>query len=256
MGHGIDPHTHEPSPGDLQKISSAEMIFFHGLHFESRFTPALKETKDSKKVIVNVSDNFPREKLISAGKEEYDPHVWFDIELWKISAKHVKDALSAKFPENKDLYEKNFEKYNKQLDELQEHVKKKVAEIEDSSTKILVTVHDAFSYFARNHGFEVKGLQGVTTETEVSTKDISSLAEFIVKKNIKAIFPEASIQPKVMTAIKDAVREKSKQLKGTAMDIKVGKALLADSIGQLDTEQGTYIGMYKYNVATIVDNLK
>ena len=182
------------------------------------------------------------------GPDAKDPHIWFDVQNWKLAAKVVKDTLVAKDPKHEKDYVANYEAYMKELDAADQYIKDRMKEIPEQS-RVLVTAHDAFHYFARAYGFEVKGLQGVSTATEAGTKDMNDLVQFIVDHKIKAIFVESSVPHKTIEAVQEACKAKG-------WDVAIGGELYSDSLGSPNTEGGTYIGMVKANIDTIVGALK
>lgn len=177
----------------------------------------------------------------------YDSHIWFDVMLWKEASKTLYDEIIKAFPENKELYKNNYSNYEKSLDDLHNYVIAKTQELPQEA-RILVTAHHAFSYFGRAYGFEVKGLQGISTSAEAGTKDVIELADFIVKNKIKAIFVESNVPIKNIEALQEAVKSKG-------FEVKIGGELFSDSLGSSE-ETKTYVGTVKSNIDTIVDALK
>ena len=178
----------------------------------------------------------------------YDPHVWFNIGYFKQFANQVAKILSEKDPENAKKYFENEKVYNLKLIQLEN----KISNIIDTLPKdqrILVTAHDAFNYFGKNYGFEVVGLQGLSTATEAGVQDVQKLAAFIIEKNVKAIFVESSVPKRTIEALQAAVKSKDH-------NVSIGGTLYSDALGNAGTIEGTYIGMFEYNVNTIVNALK
>ena len=175
------------------------------------------------------------------------PHIWFDVTLWKKAAKVVMEAFSLYDPQNARIYKRNAESYLKELDLLQAYIQKKIATLQPER-RVLITAHDAFNYFGRGYGFEVIGLQGISTDSEASVADIRNLSKTITERKIPAIFVETSISPRYMRALQASV-------KARGFDVDIGGSLYSDSMGSLGTEEGTYIGMFKSNVDTVVESL-
>lgn len=247
MAPGVDPHLYKPTAGDIEKIEGAQMVVYNGLHFEGQMVDVLEGLNG--KVVVNASAGLPKEDVLPFADDPIgDPHIWNSSKNWESAAEQVAKGYIDLDPENKEFYEQNLEAYKKELAELKTYIDERVAEIPEES-RVLVTAHDAFSYFARDYGFEVKGIQGISTESEASTKDISDLAEFIVSRHIKAIFSESSVPQKNIDALKEAVEAKGQS-------IVIGGQLFSDSLGDEGTPEGTYIGMMKYNIDTVVNALK
>ena len=249
MGTGVDPHLYKASAGDVDKLAAADMIFYNGLHLEGRITDVLGRLRSRGKVTVGVAERIDGSLLVSP--EEYggyyDPHVWFDVSLWKTAAETVRDSLSLFDPENGALYSRNAEDYIRKLDLLHLYVKERVASLRPER-RVLITAHDAFNYFGRGYGFEVMGLQGMSTDSEASVADIRNLSKIIAERKIPAVFVETSVSPRYMEALRASVRARG-------FDVAVGGSLYSDSMGRPGTEEGTYIGMFRRNVDTIVESL-
>ncbi len=249
MGSGVDPHLYKASAGDVQRLSDADLILYNGLHLESKLAEILQKMGD-RVPTVGVAEVVPKDRLLNVqeGSGEKDPHVWFDVELWTLAAGKIKDALIELDPANKDSYEANYVVYKKKLDALHEHVKSRVEEL-PKKKRILITAHDAFGYFGNAYGFEVKGLQGISTATEAGIKDVQNLAQYITDKQIPAIFIESSVPRRNVEALQAAVKSRG-------FSVKIGGELFSDAMGDAGSKEGTYIGMVEHNVNTIVDALK
>lgn len=246
---GEDPHLYLAKPNDIKKIKEADIVFFHGLHFEGKMIDVLEKKG------VAVSKNFPKDKIGEMdedGNTVVDPHFWFDIGLYKEAVKVVNEELGKLLPEKKEIFNKNTEAYLVKLDELNENNKKLLEEIPEQSRK-LITPHDAFNYFSRAYNIEVKAPQGVSTDSEVSTNDINSTVDFIIKNKVKAIFVESTTDPTRMKKLQEAVRQKGFDVKIVSGE---GKELFSDSLAEEGKDGDTYISMYKHNIKLIVDNLK
>ena len=245
---GVDPHFYNPTPKDVQRLGSAHIIFYNGLHLEAKMTDILAKMSEDT-LTVAVTDAVDRNLLLTPAEYEglYDPHLWFDVELWMQTVGKVRDALSEFDAENTDLYRSNAERYLTKLTELDEYVKSQVEHV-PSQQRVLVTAHDCFNYFGKAYGFEVRGLQGISTATEVGIADVQELATFIAERGISAIFVESSVSPRSLEAVKSAVKSKG-------FDVKIGGVLFTDAMGNEGTPEGTYIGMIRYNINTIVHAL-
>jgi len=249
MGPGIDPHLYKASQGDIKKLQDADIIFYNGLHLEGKMGEVLEKMSEDRPTVA-VTKDIPEKKLIAdpENPNTHDPHVWFDIELWKYAVDTVENELSALDPEHKEEYKQNAEEYKNQLDQLYEESMKKIEEI-DVNSRVLVTAHDAFAYFGRSFGFEVEGLQGLSTDSEYGLKDVQNLIDLLVERNIKAVFIESSISEKSINAVVEGSKERGH-------DVQIGGELFSDAMGEEGTEEGTYIGMFKHNIETIVSALK
>ena len=248
MGPGVDPHLYKPSAGDVQKLSSASLIFFNGLHLESKMGDILAKMSGDTKTVA-VTDAVDRSLLLTPPEFEgqYDPHLWFDVALWMQAVGKVRDALSDFDPDSTVMYWSNAERYLAKLVELHAYVKSQ-AERLPPQQRVLVTAHDAFNYFGKAYGFEVRGLQGISTATEAGIADVQELATFIAERRIPAIFVESSVSSKSLEAVKAAVKAKG-------FDVEIGGELFSDAMGNDGTPEGTYIGMVRHNIDTIVKAL-
>ena len=245
MGPGVDPHLYNPTPKDVQRLGSAHIVFYNGLHLESKVADILAKMSGDT-LTVAVTDGVDRSLLLTPPEYEglYDPHLWFDVKLWMQAVKKVRDALSEYDTDNTVLYKKNAERYLAELTELDEYVKSQGARV-PSQQRVLVTAHDAFNYFGKAYGFEVRGLQGISTATEAGIADVQELATFIAEQHIPAIFVESSVSSRSLEAVKAAVKSKG-------FDVEIGGELFSDAMGSEGTPEGTYIGMVRHNIDTIV----
>lgn len=249
MGPGIDPHVYKPSAGDIIALGDADLILYGGLHLEGRMSETFGKISDSgTKPVIAVSESVPEEHLIVVGEgPTWDPHVWFDVSLWRIVAETITEVLITTFPAHEDAFAENAERYLAQLDELDAWIFEQVGRVPESQ-RVVVTAHDAFSYFGRRYGFEVRGLQGLSTASEAGAGDVQELADFLVEREIRAMFVESSVPPSTIRAVQAASRAQG-------WDVAIGGELYADAMGEEGTRDGTYIGMVRHNVNTIVTAL-
>lgn len=247
MGPGVDPHLYQASAGDVGRINEADIVFYNGLHLEAAMAEVLEETETV--TTVAVADVIDDELLLRPPEFEgqFDPHVWFDVELWKVAVGEVRDALAEFDPDNAETYRSNAEAYLDELTELDEYVAQRVQEI-PADLRVLVTAHDAFNYFGKAYGVDVRGLIGISTASEAGTRDIRDLAEFIAERQIPAIFVESSVPARAIEAVQAAVR-------ANGAEVGIGGELFSDAMGDEGTEEGTYIGMVRHNVDVIADAL-
>jgi manganese/zinc/iron transport system substrate-binding protein len=262
MGPGVDPHQYQASSSDLDKLTTADLVLYGGLHLEAKLGDVLEQLASSGSPVVDTSsgidkrnliyaDNATDEQALNEQEDEggmYDPHIWFDIDLWRDVVTTIKATLSAHDQVHETEYEQNAQRYLAELDELNAYIIRKITELPENA-RYLVSAHDAFNYFGRYTGIEVKGIQGINTSVEAGTSDVSNMASFIVEHKIKAIFVESSVSPKLVQALQEAALAR-----GHKVDI--GGELFSDSTGSIDTPEGTYVGMYKHNIDTIVNALK
>ena len=242
---GVDPHFYNPTPKDVQRFGSADIIFYNGLHLEAKMGDVLGKMSGDK-LTVAVTDGVDRSLLLTPQEYEglYDPHLWFDVKLWMQVVGKVRDVLSEFDVDNTVLYRSNAESYLTKLMELDEYVKSQVERV-PSQQRVLVTAHDCFNYFGKAYGFEVRGLQGISTASEIGIADVKELATFIAERRISAIFVESSVSSQSLEAVKATVKSKG-------FDVKIGGVLFTDAMGSEGTPEGTYIGMIRHNIDTIV----
>lgn len=249
MGAGVDPHLYKASESDVQRLAAADVILFNGLKLEAKMQPIFEKMSRSK-IVVPVAEAISKEHLLDSESYQghFDPHVWFDVLNWKTVVEKVGFVLIQADPDNAAEYQRRMMDYLSQLDELHQMVVKKSQELKPEQ-RVLVTAHDAFRYFGKAYGFDVVGLQGISTDSQAGTADVIRLAEFITKRKIRAIFVESSVPERNIQAVVEAVRARG-------WDVKVGGELFSDAMGDAGTLEGTYMGMIKHNIETIVNGLK
>lgn len=250
MGSGVDPHLFKASEGDVSKLANADIIFYGGLHLEGKLVEVFEKMSRQNIKTIAVSDALDKTTLIASElfPGNYDPHIWFNIDYWIQITQYVADQLSKTDPENKLFYETNAKSYIEKLEVLKKEITATIQTL-PKEKRILVTAHDAFSYFGKAYDFEVVGLQGLSTATEAGVQDVQKLATFIIDKKVKAIFVESSVPKRTIEALQAAVTSKGH-------DVSIGGTLYSDALGNAGSMEGTYIGMFRYNVNTIVNALK
>lgn len=244
MGPGVDPHLYKASAGDVDRMQSADVIIYNGLHLEGAMVE-LFEKMTRYKTTIAVTDGIPEDTLLAPPEFEgqHDPHVWFDVSLWIHAARHVAEQLAVLDTTHAATYQANADSLITKLEQLHQTVSDKVAEIPEDK-RVIITAHDAFNYMGRAYGFEVRGLQGISTATEAGTRDVQDLAAFIVERKIPAIFVESSVPKRAIEALQAAVQDKGFQ-------VEIGGELFSDAMGDSGTFEGTYIGMVTHNIETI-----
>lgn len=250
MGAGIDPHLYKASQGDVKKLDDADIIFYNGLHLEGKMAEMF-EALEQRKPTVAVSSYLKEEQLHAAQDQSlggHDPHIWFNVKLWMSATEVIRDTLVEKDPEHADYYKENAAAYIKELEQLDNYAREQIALIPEKD-RILVTAHDAFGYFGEAYGLTVTGLQGMNTMSEYGSKDVSKLRDYLVENKIKAVFIESSVPKKSIESVIEGARQ-------LGHEVKIGGELYSDAMGDAGTEEGTYIGMVKHNVDTIVAALK
>lgn len=248
MGSGVDPHLYKASEGDVTKLSDADIIFYNGLHLEGKLVEVFEKMKNIKTIAV--ADALDKNTLIGSEyfASNYDPHIWFNLDYWKLATQFVVKTLSEDIPNQKTTFEANGKTYIEKLNTLQTKLKTTIS-ILPKEQRILVTAHDAFNYFGKAFDFEVVGLQGLSTATEAGVQDVQKLAAFIIENNVKSIFVESSVPKRTIEALQAAVKSKNHE-------VTIGGTLYSDALGNADSKEGTFIGMFEHNVNTIVNALK
>ncbi len=248
MGPGIDPHVYKASEGDVIRLAGADLVFYNGLHLEAKMADVFARMR-GRVITAAVGEAVPRERRLSppAFAGAYDPHVWFDVSLWMRAVERVRDTLVELDPAHAARYRDNARAYLAELAALDAYVREQAARV-PRDQRVLITAHDAFNYFGRAYGFDVRGLQGISTATEAGAGDVQDLAEFIAEREIRAIFVESSVSPRMIQAVQEAVRARG-------FDVAIGGQLFSDAMGDPGTPEGTYVGMVRHNVDTIVAGL-
>ncbi len=250
MGPGIDPHLYQASAGDVSLMQKADVVVYNGLHLEGKMGEIFENLSNQGSAVICIEKGLDESSLLAWENDSsiHDPHIWFDVSLWKDAAKTVAIGLTDADPNGKAEYEANLDTYLKELDETDTYIRSRADALAEEQ-RILVTAHDAFQYFGKAYGFEVRGLQGISTDAEAGTADVSELANFIVERQIKAIFVESSVPPKTIEALQAAVKAKG-------FDVSIGGELYSDSLGDAKSGADTYILTVKANIDTIVNALK
>lgn len=249
MGPGVDPHLYKASESDVRRLTGAELILYNGLHLEGKMGDILQKVARVKPV-VEVSKDIPEGQLRQPPefKGLHDPHVWFDVSMWKETLNPIAQEMARLDPEHAGEYEANAAAFGKELDELDAWVKQQIATIPPDQ-RVLVTAHDAFGYFGRRYGMEVIGIQGISTLSEAGLHDVDRVINLILDKKVKAVFIESSVPRRTIEAVQAGVRARGHE---TA----IGGQLFSDSLGAAGTPEGTYVGMVRANVNTIVHALR
>ena len=249
MGPGVDPHLYRASESDITRLESADAVFWNGLHLEAGMSGVLERMGDLGVHSIRVTDDIDRAHLLTPPEFEgaYDPHVWFDLDLWSTAVESIRDALIAMDPEGAAVYRANAAAYIAEIAALDRYVKARAQEVEEQ-VRVLITAHDAFNYFANRYGMQVRGLQGISTESEASTTDVQELARFISERGIPAVFIESSVPDQGVQAVIEAAAARGHT-------VTIGGEIFSDAMGPEGTEEGTYLGMIRHNIDTIVDAL-
>lgn len=248
MGPGVDPHLYKASAGDVARIQGADIVFYSGLHLEAAMGEVFERMQGRVKTVA-VGEAVEPDLLLASDQyaNQHDPHIWFDVTLWQAAAERARDALIELDPSSAAIYRANAERYLGELTQLHAYVQEQAARV-PAEQRVLITAHDAFRYFGRAYGFEVRGLQGISTAAEAGTADVQALADFIAERRIRAIFVESSVPQRTIEAVQAAVAARG-------FEVRIGGELFSDAMGTPGTPEGTYVGMVRHNIDTIVGAL-
>lgn len=249
MGPGIDPHLYKPVESDILKIASADIIFYNGLHLEAKMGE-LFEILAKHQTTIAVTQDIPTHLLLPVMGYQtiYDPHIWFDISLWMNAVETVYQTLIVKIPEHADLYRQNKINYLQRLETALQQSQQMMSTI-PIEKRVLITAHDAFSYFGRLYECKVVALQGISTESSPGAYDVQEIIQLIYTQKIPAIFIESSIPIKNILAIQEGVA-------AYGYHVNLGGQLYSDALGCKGSQGATYIDMIMHNMQTIVSALQ
>ncbi|MCB5173596.1 metal ABC transporter solute-binding protein, Zn/Mn family [Microvirga lenta] len=244
MGPGVDPHSYRQTRTDIVAMINADLVLWHGLYLEAQMEDFMRDL-GRKRAVVAVAEALPKEKLQAHDDyaNKFDPHVWMNPDLWSHVVIAVRDALIAARPEAKATFEANAEAHLKDLAELAAYAKKVLASV-PAESRVLLTAHDAFNYFGAAYGFEVLGIQGISTESEAGLSRISELVDMLVSRKVRAVFVESSVSDRNIRALVEGAAARGHK-------VIVGGELFSDAMGENGTYEGTYLGMIDHNATTI-----
>lgn len=247
MGAGVDPHLYSATPADVTALNQADIVFYSGLHLEGKLAELL-ERMGERKPTVAVAEVIAEDNIRRDEHGAPDPHVWFDVVLWSIAGGAVEDALIKFDPAHAEDYQKHSAEYQTTLAVLNVDVANELANI-PKEQRVLVTAHDAFHYFGDAYDVEVRAIQGISTDSEAGVRQVKELVDFLVEKKIKAVFVETSVS-------EENIRSLVEGCQARGHDVKIGGTLFSDAMGDDGTPEGTYEGMVRANVKTIVEALR
>ncbi len=255
MGPGIDPHIYKATPKDLQKLKKADVIFHNGLHLEGKMAQIFQKIQtqannDSsyKQSTFAISDGIDQKTLRRLSKNTFDPHIWFDVNMWAKGIAYAGNCLIKLYPDKDTILNKYLTNYLENLTSLDTLIREQINLIPPSK-RLLITSHDAFYYFGNAYGIEVKGLQGISTLDDFGLKDITTVVNLVIKRKIRSIFTETSVSSKSIEAVITGCEDRG-------YEVVSGGKLFSDALGTKYTPADNYIGMVKSNVNTIVEALK
>lgn len=249
MGPGVDPHLYKASERDVRALAEADLVLYNGLHLEGKMAELFTRLASSRHVVPvagAIPDSMLRHPSEFAGHP--DPHVWFDVAMWSHAVERVRDALGEADPEQREAFAARASAYLDTLRVLDAWARVEMARIPERQ-RVLVTAHDAFGYFGRAYGVEVVGLQGISTVSEFGLADVRRLVDLIVSRGVKAVFVESSVPRRSIEAVAEGCRARGHE-------VAIGGTLYSDALGADGTPEGTYVGMFRSNVRTIVEALR
>jgi manganese/zinc/iron transport system substrate-binding protein len=244
MGPGVDPHAYRQTRTDILAMTKADLVLWHGLYLEAQMEEFMERLGQRRKVVA-VAEALPRDVLLAHDdyQDRYDPHVWMDPDLWAQVVVAVRDALSAARPEGEAAFRANADRHLEEVAALSAYAKEVLATVPEEG-RVLVTAHDAFNYFGRAYGYEVMGIQGISTQSEAGLSRVTELVDLLVERRIGAVFVESSVSDRNMRALVEGAAAKGQK-------VVVGAQLFSDAMGRDGTYEGTYIGMIDHNVTAI-----
>ncbi|MDQ8184687.1 metal ABC transporter solute-binding protein, Zn/Mn family [Pelagicoccus sp. SDUM812002] len=254
MGPGVDPHLYKATARDVVSMQRADLILYNGLHLEGRLAETFSKVNKLGRTVVAVAESIPAEQLLASANYEdaHDPHVWFDPALWAYVISSVEESLAQADPDHAQDFAQRSSLYKREVESVSAWAQKRIDSV-PVEQRVLVTSHDAYNYFGRAFGFQVVGVQGVSTASEAGLADITKTADFIKRRKIPAIFVESSVSPATIERIsKDSGARIGGELFSDALGAR-GEMHIGSEGEQYDV--GTYLGMFKYNVDTIVNGL-
>lgn len=245
LGPGVDPHLYSPTRSDAEALLDADVVFYNGLLLEGKMTGALARAAAAGRHVHAVTEQIDPEYLLAPEDFEghHDPHVWMDPAAWKRAVEVIRDRLIDADPQGERAYRENADAYLARLDQLDAYAQRVLATVPEDQ-RVLVTAHDAFNYFGRRFGYEVLGVQGLSTESEPGVRGIENLVDVLVTRGVPAVFIESTVSDRNISALIAGARDRGHT-------VELGGELFSDAMGAPGTYEGTYLGMIDHNVTTI-----
>ena len=244
MGPGVDPHAYRQTRSDIVAMAEADLVVWHGLYLEAQLETFLQELSQTRPVVA-LAEGLPRNLLISHDDYDgrHDPHVWMNPNLWSLVVLEARDALIDLRPDAADLFEANAEAHLAELATLAQYTTGVLSSV-PAESRVLLSAHDAFNYFGSAYGFEVVGIQGISTESEAGLQRISELVDLLVERDIRAVFVESSVSDRNIRALIEGADARDHE-------VVIGGELFSDAMGEDGTYEGTYVGMIDHNATVI-----
>ncbi|MEL6518775.1 MAG: zinc ABC transporter substrate-binding protein [Pseudomonadota bacterium] len=248
MGPGVDPHAYRQTRTDIVALARADLVLWHGLYLEAQMEEFLRDL-EAETTVVAVAEALPENLLL--GNEDYadkfDPHVWMNPNLWSRIVLTVRDALIDANPEAEATFRANADAHLAELEDLARYTTQVLSSV-PAESRVLVSAHDAFNYFGSTYGFEVTGIQGISTESEAGLQRIGELVDMLVARDIRAVFVESSVSDRNVRALIEGAAAQGHE-------VTIGGTLFSDAMGADGTYEGTYVGMIDHNATTIAGAL-
>lgn len=248
MGPGVDPHAYRQTRTDIVAMTRADVVLWHGLYLEAQMEDFFRDL-GGKRNVVAVAEGLPKDLLKGHDDyaDKYDPHIWMDPALWSLVVEEVRDALIAEQPASAEVFKANATAHLTKIEQLSDYSDVAMETVPEEA-RVLLTAHDAFGYFGKAYGFEVLGIQGISTQSEAGLNRISALVDMLVERQVSAIFVESSVSDRNIRALIEGAAAKGHE-------VKIGGELFSDAMGPEGTYEGTYLGMIDHNITVIADAL-
>ncbi len=245
MGPGVDPHLYQATRSDVRRLMEADVVLFNGLLLEGKMTDALQRLRRQGRIVRAVAESVAEaERLEKAGDAgETDPHLWMNPALWTGVVESIHAALAEAAPAREGEMASRAATYLDEVERLDAYAERVLATVPEDQ-RVLITAHDAFNYFGKRYGFEVLGIQGISTESEAGLLQIERLVDTIVDRGIPAVFVETTVSDRNIRALLEGA-------KARGHGVRIGGSLFSDAMGAPGTYEGTYLGMIDHNVTTI-----
>lgn len=244
MGQGVDPHAYRQTRTDIVAMGQADLVLWNGLYLEAQMEEVLQQIAKRTEVRA-VAEAVPVELRVAHDDyaDRYDPHVWMDPSLWSIVTVAIQDALTDVSPENEAIFAANTDALLDEMAALSAYSDRVLSSVPEPA-RVLLTAHDAFNYFGEAYGFEVVGIQGISTESEAGLNRMTELVYMIVDRGIASVFVESSVSDRSVRALIEGAAARGHE-------VRIGGELYSDAMGAPGTYEGTYVGMIDHNVTTI-----
>lgn len=251
MGPGVDPHLFKPGQGDIHRLQKADLIFYSGLHLEGRMIEIMERLQGQGRRVYEFASAIPQDRIIQADGQP-DPHIWGDASQWALAAQMAGDKLAEAIPDKAAAIRERTAAAVKTLTETHTRLTA-VAQTIPQAQRVLITSHDAFRYFGRAYGFEVVGVQGISTVSEAALADMARIGDLVRKRGVKAVFVESSVSP---STIERLSKDTGAKIGGELFSDALGKPGDMLKVGDRRVDRGTVAGMLEANMHTIVEALK